>query len=305
MSKLNYHHLQYFHAIAKSGSIARASEILHITPQTLSTQLSTLEERLGYQLFERRGKRLLLNDMGRISLRYAEEIFSLGDELVYSLKNHSTDFTFRFSIGVTDVIDKILSFNILKEVYSMDDRIRLICKETGLEVLLSELAVNKLDAILSDTPLPSGSPIKAFNHLLGESGFTFFSDKKRARKLRRNFPYSMSGEFFFTAGESSNQRLNLLSWFDHLNIDPNIAGEFDDSALAKYFSQAGYGLFCAPTIAEKHIMKQFNVSVIGRTQDITERFYLISPERMVKHPAVHHLLEKGKELFLEPFDDSL
>lgn len=296
MARLNYHHLQYFYTIAKSGSIARASEILNITPQTLSAQLSTLESQLGYQLFDRKGKKLLLNEAGNITYSYAEEIFSLGDELVSSLKNQTNNLSYKFTVGVTDVIDKVFSFNFLKEVYSMDESIKLICKETSLEVLLSELAVNKIDAILTDTPLPSNTSVKAFNHLLGESSYTFFSCKASARQLRKNFPYSLDGQYLFMAGEGSDQRINLLSWFERLGINPMIIGEFDDSALAKYFSQAGYGVFCSPTIVEQHTMKQFSVSAIGRTEEVTERFYLISPERKVSHPAVQHLISKGKEL---------
>lgn len=300
MAKLNYHHLQYFHAIATHGSIAMAAKVMHITPQTLSAQLSLLEEQLGYSLFERKGKRLILNDMGHISLSYTQEIFSLGDELIHSLKNHSTDFSFRFSIGVTDVIAKVFSFNLLKSIYKMDNSIKLVCKETSLEVLLGELAVNKLDAVLSDAPLPTGSPLKAYSHLVGKCGLSFFAAKNLALSLKANFPASLDGRPFFTAGEGSNQRLNVLSWFNELGISPKIIGEFDDSVLSKYFGQAGYGVFCAPTMIENHVIEQFEVEVIGRTTDIVEHYYLLSPERKVKHPAVQHLLVEGKKLFQKP-----
>lgn len=300
MARLNYHHLQYFYTIAKAGSIAAASEILHITPQTLSHQLTTLETQIGHTLFERRGKRLILNEMGHVTYGYAQEIFNLGDELISSLHNHASEFAFSFSIGVTDVIAKVFSFNFLKEVYTMDDQIRLICKETSLEVLLGDLAINKLDAILTDTPLPAGSAIKAYSHLLGRSGFTFFASQAIADKLVGNFPESLNGQMFFMAGEGSNQKLNLSAWFEQLNLSPIIIGEFDDSILTKYFGQAGYGIFCAPTIIEQHVLEQFQVQIIGKTNDIQEPFYLISPERKVKHPAVQHLINKGKALFDNP-----
>jgi len=300
MAKLNYHHLQYFHAIATHGSIALAAKSMHITPQTLSAQLNLLEGQLGYSLFERKGKRLILNDMGHITLSYTKEIFSLGDELVHSLKNHSTDFSFRFSIGVTDVIAKVFSFNLLKSIYLMDNSIKLVCKETSLEVLLGELAVNKLDAVLSDTSLPTGASLKAYSHLVGKCGLSFFATKALAISLRDGFPKSLDGQPFFTAGEGSNQHLNVLSWFNELGISPKIIGEFDDSMLAKYFGKAGYGAFCAPTMIENHVVEEFEVDVIGRTTDIIEHYYLISPERKVKHPAVQHLLAEGKRLFAKP-----
>lgn len=300
MAKLNYHHLQYFHAIATHGSIAQASKVLHITPQTLSAQLNLLEEQLGYSLFARKGKRLVLNDMGHITLSYAQEIFSLGDELIHSLKNHSTDFSFRFSIGVTDVIAKVFSFNLLKTIYTMDDSIKLVCKETSLDVLFGELAVNKLDAVLSDTSLPTGSPLKAYSHLVGKCGITFFAHKDLAKSLTVNFPYSLDGKPFFTAGEGSNQHLSVISWFNELNISPKIIGELDDSMLTMYFGESGYGVFCAPTIIENYVTEQFDVEIIGKTTEISEHYYLISPERKVKHPAVQHLLTEGKKLFNRP-----
>lgn len=300
VAKLNYHHLQYFYTIAKEGSIAKASEVLHITPQTLSHQLTTLENQIGYRLFERRGKRLILNEMGHLTYGYAAEIFNLGEELTNTLKNHSIEVSTRFSIGVSDVIAKVFAFNFLKAIYTTDNRMKLVCKETNLDVLLSELAINKLDAILTDAPLPSHSAIKAYSHLLGKSGFSFFAHRQVATTLRANFPKSLNGQVFFMSGEESNQKNHLQSWFEELNIRPIIAGEFDDSTLAIYFGQAGYGVFCAPTMIEQHILDQFNVELIGATNDIQESFYLISPERKIKHPAIEHIIEQGKKLFNAP-----
>ena len=235
MAKLNYHHLQYFYAITKHGSIAQAAKSLHITPQTLSAQLHLLEEHLGSNLFERVGKRLVLNDVGRVTYNYAQEIFDLGDELVHSIHSHSSGGSSKFHIGVTDVVAKVLFYDFLKAIYTMDKPFKVICKETSLEVLIGELATNKLDAIFSDTPLPSGSALKAYSHMVGKSGLSFFAHQTLADKLAKDFPQSLHRQPFFMAGEGTNQRLSVLSWFDQLGISPDIIGEFDDSALAKYF----------------------------------------------------------------------
>lgn len=298
--RLNYHHLHYFYAIATHGSIAKASLALHITPQTLSAQLKKLEDQLGYALFERSGNKMQLNPMGNVTYSYAKEIFGLGDELLHSLQNHSEQFAFKFSIGVTDVIAKVFSFNFLKQIYTMDDSIKLICKETSLDTLLSELAINKLDAILSDTSLPAHSAVKAFNHFVGKSGMSFFAHKNKAEALALNFPQSLNGQPFFLAGEGTNQRINVLSWFEQIDVQPQILGEFDDSVLANYFCQADYGICCAPTIIEEHVVNQFDLALIGRTDQIMEHYYLISPERKVKHPAVQHLLSESRKLFQTP-----
>ncbi|WP_448246821.1 transcriptional activator NhaR [Thalassotalea agariperforans] len=300
MAKLNYHHLHYFYTIAKMGSIIKASEVLHITPQTLSHQLTTLENQLGYPLFERRGKRLILNEIGHVTYSYAAEIFNLGDELTSTIKNRSKNVSTRFSIGVSDVIAKVFAFNFLKTIYTMDDEIKLVCKETNLEVLLSELAINKLDAILTDSPLPNGSAIKAHSHLLGKSGFSFFAHQNIVDKLTGEFPQSLNGQMFFMTGEGSNQKHHLQSWFEELNLTPIVIGEFDDATLAMYFSQAAYGIFCAPTITEQHVLEQFDVKLIGKTNDIEDVFYLISPDRKIKHPAIQHIIKEGKKLFDSP-----
>lgn len=297
MFRLNYHHLQYFHAIATHGSIAKASTAIHITPQTLSAQLSLLEQQLGCSLFDRKGKRLILNDMGRTAFSYSQKIFGLGDELLHTMKNHSSQFDLRFSLGVTDVIAKVFSFNLLKSLYEMNDSIKLVCRESSLDLLLGELAINKLDAILSDIALPTGSPIKAYSHLLGKCGLSFFAAKSLAATLSDGFPHSLNQTAMFTAGEGSNQHLNVVSWFGQQGIAPSIIGEFDDSALVKYFGQAGLGVFCAPSIIEDHVIEQFDVALVGRTADITEHFYLISPQRKIKHPVVKHLLNEGRKLF--------
>jgi len=300
MAKLNYHHLHYFYIIASQGSIAKASKKLHVTPQTLSAQINMFEHQLGFNLFDRTGNRLVLNNMGHAAFQYAEEIFSLGDELMYTLKHPPTKSSMRFSIGVTDVIAKVVSFNFLKAIYTMAEPIKLICKETSLEVLLGELAVNKLDAILTDTALPSSYPLKAHSHLLGKSGMSFFAHHTVANQLALNFPQSLNHQAFFIAGEGTSQRLSVLTWLEQLAITPNIIGELDDSILTKYFAQAGYGAFCAPTIIENHVLEQFKVQLIGRTNDIVERYYLLLPKRKMQHPASNHLLTEGKKLFEHP-----
>jgi LysR family transcriptional regulator, transcriptional activator of nhaA len=295
--QLNYNHLRYFYAIATEGSIAKAAESLHITPQTISGQLTVFEEYLGVKLFDRKNKRLVLNETGKLVYSYAEDIFSLGAELQQSLKTQDSNQPFIFTVGVTDVIPKILSVNLLQHCYDLDTPIKLVCREGDFDTLLSELALNKLDFILSDRPLTPGTPIKAYSHLLGESGLSFYADQNSAEKLKENFPKSLHQHPFLICSDKSNQRLNLQSWFDREQIYPNIVAEFDDSALMKYFGQSGYGVFCTPTIIESHVCKQYGVSVIGRVPAVLERFYAISPERKVRHPGVKLLMDASSAIF--------
>lgn len=297
MQQLNYHHLQYFYAIAREGSIVSAARTLHLSPQTLSGQLATFEEYLGKRLFDRIGKRLLLNDTGKLVYSYAEDIFSLGGELQRVMANDTFGQQLTFVVGVVDVIPKILSFDLLSPIMSSNSSLHLVSLEGELDSLLADLAVNKIDLVISDRPLPPGTAVKAYNHLLGASGLTFFGDASLARRLKSNFPNSLHGEPILAPGDKSSLKINLMSWFDSIDVTPRVVAEFDDSALMKVFGQAGHGVFCTPSTIEEHVLKQYNVKVIGRTRDVTEQFYAISPERKIKNPLVTEVLSTAQALF--------
>jgi len=295
--QLNYNHLRYFYAVASEGSIVKASELLHVSPQTISGQLTVFEDYLGVTLFDRKGKRLVMNDMGRLVYSYAEDIFALGAELQESIKFQNASQQFVFSVGLTDVIPKILAVDILENSFKLEGSTKLVCREGDFNSLLSDLALHKLDLIISDRPLTPGMPIRAYNHFLGECGLSFYASKKNAKSLKKDFPQSLHHHPFLVCGDKSNQKLNLLSWFDQKQIYPTTIAEFDDSAMMKYFGQSGYGVFSTPSIIESHVSQQYGVSVIGRTTQVTERFYAISPERKVKHPGVKLLVEAAQAIF--------
>ncbi len=286
MTPLNYNHLYYFYTVAAKGSVTKASEALHLTPQTISGQITSFEKLIGVNLFDRQGKKLHLSEMGRLIYNYADEIFQLGDELKNVLKTQEPARWQTFTVGVTGVISKVLAYQLLNPVLNMKESIRLICKEGDQNSLLAELAVNKLDLVLTDQPLQMGSHIKAYNHRLTESGFTFFAIEELASVCEQDFPECLSGKPFLLQSKSTAVRQRLSSWFDKYDIVPDVIAEFDDSALMKSFGQEGYGIFTAPTLIEKTIVSQYNVKIIGRTEEIKEHYYVISPERKLKHPAI-------------------
>ena len=295
MSRLNYNHLYYFYAVATDGSIAKASNRLHLTPQTISGQISAFESQMGIELFDRKGNQLHLSEMGRMIYSYAEEIFHLGDELKTVLKTQQPIHWQTLTVGITDVIPKILAFQLLKPVLNMDEKVRLICDEGEQENLLADLAIDKIDMVLTDQALPPGSQVKAYNHRLADSGFTFFAPTKIAHLFPDNFPHSLSGQPFLMQGKKSVVRQQLLSWFEQHDILPDIIAEFDDSALLKSFGHAGYGVFTGPTIIEQHIIEQHNVTIIGRTDQVRDSYYAISPERKIKHPAIVEIVNAVEE----------
>jgi len=286
MDRLNYHHLHYFWVVAKEGSIAAACEKLFVTQPTISAQLRELESALGEKLFKRVGRNLVLTDIGRTVCRYADEIFSLGGELIDTLKGRPVGNPLRFSVGVADVVPKLVAHRLLEPALKLSGPIQLDCRESTPAELLARLAIHDLDLILSDSPVGPDVRVRAFNHLLGECGVSLFGSSELAGAYRRGFPGSLDGAPFLLPARDTSLRRSLDFWFDSEDIRPAIIGEFDDSALLKVFGQAGAGVFAAPDVIEKDIRRQYGVQIIGRVETLRERFYAISVERKVKHPAV-------------------
>ncbi len=294
MRHLNYNHLQYFWTVAREGSIARASKSLHLTPQTISGQLKLLDEAVGQPLFNRVGRRLVLSDMGQIVFEYADEIFSVGAELASVVRGNPETGPTMLSVGIVSSMPKLIAERIIAPVLLTEAPMRVRCQESSLEQLLSELAVHKLDLVLSDQPIPDGLSLKAYNHRLGQSGMSFFARTNQARSYRGRFPASLNDAPMLLPSQSSALRRRLDDWFENQSLFPRIVGEFDDSALLKAFGEAGAGVFAGPTAIEDEICRMYRMAVIGRTDDIKERFYAISPERRLRHPAVVLITDKAR-----------
>lgn len=286
MRHLNYSHLHYFWTVAREGSIARASESLHLTPQTISGQLKALDKAVGHRLFNRVGRRLVLSDMGRVVFEYANEIFSVGAELASVVRGKQMTGPTTLSLGIVSSMPKLIAERIVAPAMLDEHPVRVRCQESSLEQLLSELAIHKLDLVLSDQPVPDGLGLKAYNHRLGESGMSFFSQRSQARRYRGGFPDSLNNAPLLLPSQHSALRRRLDDWFENHELSPRIAGEFDDSALLKAFGEAGIGIFAAPTVIEEEVCRMYRMSVIGQTDEIQERFYAISAERRLKHPSV-------------------
>jgi len=286
MAWLNYHHLLYFWTVAREGSITRAAGALHLTQPAISAQLRTLEQALGEKLFERRGRHLALTDTGRLVYRYAEEIFSIGRELQETLAGRPTGRPPRLVVGVVDSMPKLLIYRLLEQVVRGAEPVRLVLREGRMDPLLADLAIHAVDVVLSDAPVPPTVRIKVFSHLLGECGVTIFGTPALFEAHRRRFPVSLDGAPFLLPMEGTTLRRSLDSWFGELEIRPNMVAEIEDSAVLKVFGQAGVGLFAAPTAVEREVRRQYGVRVVGRVEAIRERFYAISAERRIRHPAV-------------------
>jgi len=292
---INYKHLHYFWAVAKQGGIARASEHLHLTPQTISGQISLLEDSLGEALFQKVGRNLELTDAGRLALSYAEEIFSLGGELEDTVRNLPGGRPMVFRVGVADVVAKTIAYRLLEPAMRLPGPVRIVCKENNLDRLLAELALHRIDMVLADSPIPSGLNIRGFSHALGECGVSFLATPELAGDLRGEFPQSLNGAPLLMPSDVNQVQRRLLYWLDSQRIYPRIVGEFDDSALMKAFGRAGAGIFVTPTAIAVENMKQYGVEMIGSTDAVQEHFYAISVERKISHPAVAEITQTARE----------
>lgn len=286
MEWLNYHHLFYFWMVAREGTMARAGAKLHLGQPAISTQLRQLEKSLGVQLLQKAGRNLELTEIGRTVFRYADEIFSIGRELSETVRGRPSGQPLRFVVGIVDVIPKLIARRLLEPALELEQPLRLICIEDSLERLLGELAMHKVDIVLSDTPVSGAMRVRAFNHLLGESSLAVFGTRRLALKYRTGFPASLDGAPFLLPHRASALRRSLEAWFDTNKIQPQACAEFDDSALLKVFGQAGEGLFAAPSVIQNEICRQHRVCVVGEIRSIREQFYAISAERRLTHPAV-------------------
>lgn len=283
---INYKHLHYFWVAAKQGGIARASERLHLTPQTISGQISMLEEQLGETLFKKAGRNLELTEIGRLVLSYADEIFSLGGELEDAVRNLPSTRPLVFKVGVADVVPKTIAYRLLAPALALQDPVRIVCKENSLDSLLGELALHQVDMVIADGPIPSGLNVRGFNHSLGESGVSFLAAPSLASTLHGEFPGCLEGEPLLLPSSINTLQARLLQWLEGLHVYPRVIGEFDDSALMKSFGQAGAGVFIAPTAIVNEVANQYGVDVVGSTTQVMEQFYAISTERRISNPAV-------------------
>lgn len=286
MEWLNYHHLLYFWTVVRSGSINKASLELRISPPAISTQLKRLEEHMGEKLLRRSGRKLVLTDMGRTVFSYAEDIFSLGRELLDVVKNRPIGRPLRLDVGIVDIMPKAVVQVLLEPAMDIPEPVRIVCREATSDQLLGRLATNELDVVLSDSPVDPALKIRAYSHLLGECGILFVGNTSLAVRLRHKFPKSLNGVPMFLPTDNTALRRNLDFWFEEQGIRPLVIGEFEDHALLRAFGEKRPAIFPIPAVMERQIRKQKGLAVVGHAEKVRTQFYAISAERKLQHPAV-------------------
>jgi LysR family transcriptional activator of nhaA len=299
MRWLNYHHLLYFWTVAREGGLTAAAGKLRLAPSTLSAQIRMLESFLGQRLLVRQGRRLALTEVGRLVSRQADEIFALGQELLESVERGAAKGQqARLDVGVADVVPKLIARRLLQPGRELPGGVKIVCREDKPDRLLGELAIHALDIVISDAPVPPGSHVKAFSHLLGESQVGFFGSSELAKRHRRKFPASLDGAPMLLPTENTSLRRSLEEWFAAVSIRPKVVAEFEDGALLNAFGQDGVGVFPVPLAIRRDVETQYRVHLIGVAGQVRERFYALSVDRRITHPAVVAITRSArKDLF--------
>lgn len=284
--QLNYHHLRLFWEVARAGSLRAAASRLHLSQPTISAQIKALETSLDEQLFDRTGRGLKLTAQGRLVMDCAAEIFSLGTEMVRSLHGQGISRNLRLNVGITDSLPKLVAWRLIRPAIKAFPNLQLSCAEGHAQELLGSLAAGRLDVVLSDEAAPSSMPVKAFNHLLGESPVVFCAVPALAKKLSPGFPGSFKDAPLLLPASRTAWRHELDRWFDSHRIRPRVVAEFDDAALMKTAASDGMGVAPIAVSVLDEAVSRYGLKVIGKPVRCGFSTYLITLERAMRHRAV-------------------
>jgi len=290
---MNLKHLRYFWTVARLGGVSRAAEQLDLTPQTVSGQIRHLEEDLGAALFRPVGRGLELTEAGRLALSYADEILHLGEEMKQALTDRQQSPAAVLRLGITDVVPKSFAYRLLAPVGKLLEPVRLVCREGSLDMLLAELALQRIDMVVADRPMPSGLAIRGHSHKLCDSALAFFGAESICAEPNA-FPQCLNDAPLLLPGEHAAVRSHIDRWLNDQRLTPRLMGEFDDGALMKAFGQAGAGFFPGPAVLADEICLRYNVRCIGQVETIHEGFWSITADRRVIHPAIKTVMDSAK-----------
>ncbi|HEX4880546.1 MAG TPA: LysR family transcriptional regulator [Limnobacter sp.] len=293
ITELNYHHLRYFWMVAHSGSVTAAARQLGLRTQTLSSQIALLEQQVGRALFQPVGRGLGLTEAGRLALRYADQIFQLGEQLAESLQDEELDYTLRLSVGIADALPKTVSFHMIEPVLGLQRPVRLVCTEGRFEVLCSALVQHQIDVVLAERPGGQGTAHLRVAKLLSYPVRIFASPALRAR-YGENFPQSLARAPFLLPGRNNVLRLKMEQWFESLGIEVQVVGEFDDLALLETFGRAGLGLFAVPALMIDDVVRDEHLVHVGDAPGVTEDFFAFTHPRNLVHPALRLLFDQNQ-----------
>lgn len=291
-SQLNYRHLHYFWITAQEGSFTRAAERLGVAVQTISAQIGLLEKSLGATLLSPQGRRLVPTEAGRIAMDYASQIFQLGERMRQTIEDTSGKQPLRLTVGLSDALPKLIAYRLLSGTLTTPEPVRLVCEEGDFAELIADLALHRLDVVLTDRPAAGGN-LRVFSHPLGDCEITLFGVPALAKRYRSGFPASLADAPLLVPTRDNALRGRIEQWFSARDLQPRVIGEFEDSALLMTFGRGGLGLFPAPAILADDIAAEYGAVPVGNLTDVREQFYAITAERRIRHPALEALLTQS------------
>ena len=283
---LNYHHLRYFWAVARAGSLRAAAEKLRVSQPSICAQIQLLEESLGEDLFRPSGRSMALTEFGQIIFGYADEIFTLGAEIQRASQQAPTSRALRLNAGIVDSFPKLMSYDILRPIFEHQPPVQLACHEGKLPDLLVQLTTHRIDVVLSDEPASPGIAARVFNHFLGGCGVTFCAMPALARTLKGRFPRNLHDAPALLPTQNCHLRRDLERWFREVGVQPRVIAEFEDAALTKIVATRGIGIIAVPSLVESEAVERYGFVPVGRAKDIETQFYAITAERRLTHPAI-------------------
>ncbi len=285
----NYRHLYYFWVVAKAGGVARGAERLGMAVQTVSTQVRELERSLGYALFKPAGRGLALTEAGPAAMLQADQIFQLGEQLPAMVRDAVSATSVRLAVGISDGLPKLVVRRLLMPVLP-EPHLRLLCHEDRFDNLIAELALHKLDVVLSDRLAPTNANLKVYSHSLGSSGLAWYAPPSLWAQARSGFPQSLGGLPILLPTRHVAVRARIDQWFERHGLQPRVVGEFEDSALMTTFGAGGMGLFPMAELIDDKLNARYDVRRVGPCDGVEEHFYALGTEKKVLHPLVQRLL---------------
>ncbi|REL26487.1 LysR family transcriptional regulator [Thalassotalea euphylliae] len=316
--QVNYNHLYYFWVTATEGGISRAAEKLHLAPQTVSAQIAALEERLGRALFIKRGRTLALTEFGALTKSYADEMFHKAQEWLHTAASGEKHVATMCRVGLTDGLPKTLISKWLSPALDNDQHVLLDCQDGNLDELLAQLTLHKLDMILTDLPLIADVELSVYCQNIGYSDIGFFAPMSEIKRppsskpktplssspssatsneqLTNTFPVCLHQKRMVMPGFNTSLTRSLMQWFEVNEIKPDITVYANDIALMKSLGRDGFGMFPAPLIIKEEIMDKFHVGYIGKADNVTQEYHLITPQRSIVHPFVAKIVSMAAGL---------
>jgi len=295
-SSFSYRHLYYFWVVGKEGGMSRAADRLGMAVQTVSTQVRELEQALGCHLLKPVGRGLTLTEAGLAAMRQADQIFQLGEALPEVVRAAVEAPRVRLAVGISDGIPKLAVRHLLEPVMQ-EPQLRLLCHDGEFADLLGELALHKLDMVISDRVAPSSLGLRFYSHPVGDSPIAWYAAPALAKPLRA--AVRRAGGFADGLARSGLPvllptghgvlRARLDQWFERHACHPQVAGEFEDSALLKTFGASGMGVFPAATLVEDDLIHRYHVEHVGECDGVEEHFFVITPQKKVEHRLVRRI----------------